>query len=194
MHHKLNLYTLLAHHYMTINTSKWEIRHQPPDTIPCLDIDLMCGLSVEGACPSDYGITYFEIRKLFRWAELSIAGPAHQFALLLHAFTQHSLTRCRFTLRFGPSQDREDLVAEGGVALVRHCVRAQPNGLGVGLHPAVVRCGCARAICHLLVHTVGLSIAEGNGNISTPRWKKKKSRALEMLNTQPCPPASTLMW
>lgn len=164
----------------------------PPDTIPYLDIDLICGLSVEGACPSDYSITYFEIRKLFRWAELSIAGPAHQFAVLLHVFTQHSLTPCWFTLRFGPSQDREDLVTEGGVALVRHCVRAQPDGLGVGLHPAVVRCGCARAICHLLVHTVGLSVAEREH--FNPRWKKKMSlEALEMLNTQPYPPASTLM-
>lgn len=114
------------------------------------------------ACPSDYGITYFEIRKSFRWAELSIAGPAHQFALLLHVFT----------LRLGPSQDREDLVTKGGVALVRHCVRAQPDGLGVGLHAAVVRCGCARAICHLLVHTVGLSIAERKSNISTRGGKK----------------------
>lgn len=60
-------------------------------------------------------------------------------------------------MRLGPSQDREDLVPEGGVALVRHGVCAQPDGLGVGLHPAVVRRGRAGAIRHLLVHTVGLS-------------------------------------
>lgn len=51
MHHKLNLYTFLAHHYMTINTGKWEIRRQPPDMIPYLDIDLMCGLSCGGCLP-----------------------------------------------------------------------------------------------------------------------------------------------
>lgn len=60
------------------------------------------------------------------------------------------------TLCFSTPQHRIDLVTECGVTLVGHRIGVEPEGLGVGLHPTVVGCGRARAVCYLLVHTVGL--------------------------------------
>lgn len=65
------------------------------------------------------------------------------------------------TRQLGPVQDGVHLVAKGGAAFAIDGRPAQPQRLGIGLHPAEVGCARASTVGHLPVDGVGLEASRG---------------------------------
>lgn len=192
MHHKLNLYTLLAHHYMTINTGKWEIRRQPPRYDPILghwsDVWPFSG----GCLPIRLQYHIFWDKKVIPmgwtfncWAR----PPVCPVVACVYPTQSHSvLVYLALWPVAGPRRPRYRRWCCTRTPLRSRSARRSwrwpsPRSGTLWL--------CSRYLPPACPHCRSEYSRE---RTFQPEVEKKKSWALEMLNTQPYPPASTLMW